>query len=88
MTRYAVELTGSAAKQLRKLDQVARRRVLVVLTELEVDPRPPDVKKLVGLDNAWRIRIGDYRVLYEIVDELVLVTVFRIANRRDVHRDL
>jgi mRNA interferase RelE/StbE len=52
---------------------------------LEVDPRPNGVKKLSGLDKAWRIRIGDHRVLYEIEDDVVLVTVFGVGNRRDVY---
>jgi len=49
------------------------------------DPRPRGVRKLAGFDNAWRVRIGDYRVLYEVEDERVLVTVVRVAHRRDVY---
>ncbi|WP_262849454.1 type II toxin-antitoxin system RelE family toxin [Mumia quercus] len=85
MSRYRVELTGAAAKQIRRLDPAAQRRVLAALTRLEVDPRPAGVKKLTGFDDAWRIRIGDYRVLYEISDKTVLVTVFRVAHRREAY---
>ena len=84
MTRYTVELTSAAAKQVRKLDAPARGRVLRALAGLADEPRPSGVKKLVGSDNAWRIRVGDYRVIYEIDDGIVVVVVFRVAHRRDV----
>lgn len=85
MTRYVVEFTSAAAREVRKLDPQLRRRLLLAISELEADPRPIGVRKLVGFDNAWRIRVGDYRVLYEILDDVVLVTVFRIAHRREVY---
>lgn len=88
MTSYRVELTSTAAKEVRKLDPPTRRRVLAGLSALEQEPRPSGVRKLTGFDNAWRIRIGHYRVLYEIADDVVLVTVFRIAHRREVYGDL
>lgn len=82
---YRVELTTAVARQVRKLEPSARRRVLTALTALETEPRPAGVRKLAGLDNAWRVRIGDHRVLYEIEDDVLLVTVFRVGNRREVH---
>ncbi|WP_136707675.1 type II toxin-antitoxin system RelE/ParE family toxin [Agromyces sp. H66] len=82
---YRVELTTAAARQVRKLEPAVRRRVLHALSELEVDPRPGGVKKLTGLENAWRLRVGDYRILYEIEDDVVLVTVFRVAHRRNAY---
>ena len=85
MTRYSVELTSAAAKRVRKLDAPARVRVLRALAGLADEPRPSGVKKLVGTDNAWRIRVGDYRVIYEIDDGIVVVVVFRVAHRRDVY---
>ena len=86
MTLYTVELTTAAAREVRKLDPHIRRRILSAITALQTDPRPAGVKKLSGYDDAWRIRIGDYRALYEIVDDTVLVTVFRVAHRRDVYQ--
>lgn len=85
MTAYRVEFTTAAAKEIRKLDAQIRRRILAGIAELERDPRPNGVRKLAGYDNAWRIRVGDYRVLYEVVDDQVLVTVVRVAHRRDVY---
>ena len=86
MTLYTVEFTTAAAREVRKLDPHIRRRILSAITALQTDPRPAGVKKLSGYDDAWRIRIGDYRALYEIVDDTVLVTVFRVAHRRDVYQ--
>ncbi len=86
MTSYTVEFTTASAREVRKLDPHIRRRILTAITALQADPRPAGAKKLSGFDQAWRIRIGDFRVLYEIVDDTVLVTVFRVAHRRDVYR--
>lgn len=86
MTQYVVELTSAAAKQLRKLDAEPRRRITVALASLATDPRPPGSTKLVGEDTAYRVRVGEYRILYDVVDEVVTVTVFRIAHRREVYR--
>lgn len=88
MTAYRVDFTAPAAKEIRKLDPPVRRRILAGIEALERDPRPSGVRTLTGFDNAWRIRIGDYRVLYEVVDEVVLVTVFRVAHRRAVYDDV
>lgn len=86
MSKYAVNFTRAALKKLNRLDKPVRHRVLAAITLLEENPRPDGVKKLAGDDNAWRIRIGDYRVLYEIHDGKLLVVIFRAAHRRDVYR--
>lgn len=86
MSRYRVEFTTAAARELRKLDPRVRARILTQIGALEEDPRPEGCRKLVGEENAWRIRIGDYRVLYEVVDRIVTVTVFRVAHRGEVYR--
>lgn len=83
---YRIEFNNAAAKEIRKLDQGVRRRVLSGIAELEHDPRPAGCKKLIGESNAWRIRVGDHRVLYEIVDDLLIVTVVRVAHRREVYK--
>lgn len=82
---YTVNFTTGAAKEVRKLDLGVRRRILGSIEELETDPRPKGCKKLAGEPNAWRIRIGDFRVLYEILDDVLTVTVVRVAHRREVY---
>ena len=82
---YRVVLPKSVEKQLRKLASDVQSRILSRLAALESNPRPPDVKKLKGRD-AWRIRIGDYRVIYEIHDRVLQVIVISIGHRGDVYR--
>lgn len=85
MSRYAVEFTSAAAREIRKLDPQVRRRILDAIDRLADDPRPPGARKLVGDLHAWRVRISDYRVIYEVNDDAVLVTVFRVGHRRAVY---
>ncbi|MGB3911494.1 MAG: type II toxin-antitoxin system RelE/ParE family toxin [Pseudolysinimonas sp.] len=86
MSRYSVEFTTAAARQIRKLPPPIRARILTAAAALSDDPRPPGAKKLVGEQTAWRIRVGDYRVLDDIEDEILTITVVRAAHRREVYR--
>lgn len=81
---YTVLILPSAQKQLSKLPNAIASRIEDKLLELESDPRPPGCKKLRGRD-AWRIRIGDYRTIYEIHDGKLIVTVITIGHRREVY---
>lgn len=83
---YRVEFTTAAARQVRKLPSAVRDGILDAIEDLEDDPRPYGVKKLKGEETAWRIRVGDYRVLYDVIDSQLLVTVIRAAHRREVYQ--
>jgi mRNA interferase RelE/StbE len=83
--RYRVILPKSVQKELDRLSDEIANRVLARLTELEINPRPPDLKKLKGR-SAWRIRVGDYRVIYEIHDRELQVLVITVGHRREVYR--
>ncbi len=63
----------------------ARKQVSELIDSLAHDPRPHGVKKMIGVE-AWRIRIGDYRVIYSITDEQLVVEIIKIGNRREVYR--
>ena len=82
---YTVTILRSAQKQLAKLDQQTRRRIASAIYGLADNPRPSGCKKLTGRP-AWRIRIGTYRVIYEIQDNECVVLVVTIAHRREVYR--
>lgn len=82
---YRVEFTAAAARQVKKLPRPARDRVLDAIEDLGEDPRPHGAKKLVGERTAWRIRIGDYRVLYDVFDSELTVSVVRTAHRREAY---
>ncbi|XAS68204.1 type II toxin-antitoxin system RelE/ParE family toxin [Micrococcaceae bacterium Sec5.7] len=86
MAGYTVDFTTRAAKEIRRLDASTRRGILVSIAELGIDPRPTACKKLTGEQSAWRIRIGDYRVLLETEDTILTVTVVRVAHRREVYK--
>ena len=81
---YTVLILPSAQKQLNKLPNAIATRIEDKMMELQQDPRPPGCKKLKGRD-AYRIRIGDYRVMYEINDGKLIVTVITIGHRREVY---
>ncbi len=83
---YRIELSPAAARQLRKLDGAARRRVQAAVELLASDPRPPSAKKLVGGDGEWRVRTGDYRIVYEIHDGVLVVLVLAGGHRREVYQ--
>ena len=84
--RYSIGFRRSAEKELGNLDGRIRARILRTITTLGNDPRPPGVKALVGEAGLWRIRVGDYRVVYEINDTELIVLVVRVAHRSDVYR--
>ena len=86
--RYALQFRPAAVRQLRKLPKEAQRRLRTATEALCHQPRPSGAVKLAGTDDLWRIRVGDYRVIYTIVDEALVVTVIRVANRREVYRGL
>lgn len=83
---YRVELSTAAVRHLRKLDPQARRRVQGAIELLATEPRPPGTKKLVGGDGELRVRTGDYRIVYEIHDDVLLVLVLAVGHRRDIYR--
>ncbi|MEN6576349.1 MAG: type II toxin-antitoxin system RelE/ParE family toxin [Phycisphaerales bacterium] len=85
MARYKLEITSSAAKELSDIPREDLRRIVTRIQALADDPRPPGSKKLCAQEK-YRIRQGDYRVLYRIEDDILVVYVVKIAHRRDVYR--
>jgi len=83
---YHVVLTLVAARQLRKLDPQARRRIQAAIELLAQDPRPPAAAQLVGGAGEWRVRTGDFRIVYEIEDDRLVVLVLRVGHRREIYR--
>ena len=83
---YRVEVAPAALRQLRKLDPRARRRVQAAIELLADEPRPPGAKKLAGGAGEWRVRTGDFRVVYEIHDQVLVVLVVAVGHRREIYR--
>lgn len=82
---YSIEILRVAQKQLAKIDRAQQQRIIDAIRLLAANPRPAGCKKLTGR-SAWRIRIGVYRVIYEIHDGRLFVLVVTIGNRKDVYR--
>ena len=85
MASYKLLITRSASKELEAVPSKDRGRIIAKIRGLEENPRPQGAEKLTG-DDKYRLRQGDYRILYEIHDRELIVTVVRIGNRRDVYR--
>ncbi|RAM49166.1 MAG: type II toxin-antitoxin system RelE/ParE family toxin [Hapalosiphonaceae cyanobacterium JJU2] len=83
---YQVEITSRAAKQLKKLPEDIKLRIEEKIQELAENPRPDGVVKLEDSENAYRVRVGKYRILYEIKDDLLIVKVVKIGHRKDVYK--
>lgn len=83
---YQVVLNKTTKRDLHHLDEVWQRQIVKHLQTLVATPRPAGVTKLRGTENQWRIRVGDYRIIYEIDDDKRVVTILRIGHRREVYR--
>jgi mRNA interferase RelE/StbE len=81
-----IEFTSSAGRDFSKLNREMQQRITAKVDGLADHPRPRGAEKLEGRENRYRIRVGDYRVIYEIQDEVLVVLIVRIGHRRDVYR--
>ena len=85
---YELILKPSAERQVRDLPRAIQRRVLNKLTDVQRNPRLNGTTKLAGGSSTWRVRVGDYRIVYEINDDKRIIFVTIIAHRREVYRGL
>lgn len=85
-TTYEVRLARRAARSLASLERREQQRVRAALDILSVNPRPPNCVALQGEDCVYRVRVGDYRIVYEVLDTVLLIHVVRIGHRREVYR--
>ncbi|WP_425499854.1 type II toxin-antitoxin system RelE family toxin [Cerasicoccus fimbriatus] len=86
MGSYSVRLKRSAEKDLRRIEKSRVPSIIVAIQGLGQNPRPEGSRKLVGSESSYRIRIGDYRVVYLIEDTICIVEVERVRHRKDVYR--
>jgi mRNA interferase RelE/StbE len=82
---HVVKIAPTAERQLHKFDPQIRRRVQAAIDLLAENPRPPRATQLVGGAGEWRVRTGEYRIVYDIRDGLVTVLVLKVGHRRDVY---
>ncbi|MDA0244136.1 MAG: type II toxin-antitoxin system RelE/ParE family toxin [Chloroflexi bacterium] len=86
MADYQIVFTTSARHELNRLEKKLVQRIFSKIENLAENPRPKGCTKLSGMESLWRIRIGDYRVVYSIQDQIVTIEVIAIRHRRDVYR--
>lgn len=84
--RHTVAIASSARRDLKRIRGRTLRRIADAIDALADNPRPPGVVKLAGEDDLYRIRVGDYRLVYQIQDDRLIVLVVRIGHRREVYR--
>ena len=82
---YNVQITPAARKQLDKLERRIQLRLQPKIDELAIEPRPHGVKKLAGKEDLYRVRVGDFRILYTIEDDRLIVLVVKIADRKQAY---
>lgn len=83
--KYEVSLLPSAKRDLEKLPQQLQKRIIATLLSLKDEPRPHGIKTLEGVKGAYRIRVGDYRIIFTIRDNILLVLVMTIGDRKEVY---
>ena len=83
---YRVLLERAAEKDLARLSAEIHTRIISAIQSLAQNPRPSGCRKLAGSQHDWRIRVGDYRVIYEIADTIRVVRINRVRHRREVYR--
>ena len=85
---YTIEILPAAAWALAKLPTDARRAVSAQIDTLAAEPRPQGVEKLSGEDDLYRVRAGNYRIIYRLRDDVLTVAVVKVGDRKDVYRNL
>jgi mRNA interferase RelE/StbE len=86
MARYRVEVSRTAEKQIAGLPRADQVRVLRAIVRLQDDPRPSGCRKLEGYAATYRVRVGLYRIIYDVDDPRILAIVLKVGHRRDVYR--
>ncbi|MEX0877866.1 MAG: type II toxin-antitoxin system RelE/ParE family toxin [Candidatus Spechtbacterales bacterium] len=88
MALFKVEISRSAQKEIRKIQPPHRKRVVSAILKLVKEPRPAECQKIRTFDNSYRIRVGDYRVVYIVHDDEKVLTIIKVGHRRDVYRNI
>lgn len=87
MDFYQIEWKHSAQKELRKLPAEMIQQIITAVDALSENPFPPGCRKLVGSEQTWRIRIGNYRVIYNVFSTILVIEIVRVAHRKDAYRN-
>jgi mRNA interferase RelE/StbE len=86
MDKYKIEFTPAAVRQLRSLPVKVQLRIRTLVEELGSEPRPAGCRKLRGVEDVYRVRVGNYRILYQVHDDVLLVLIVSVRKRGDVYK--
>jgi len=86
MASYSIRWKKSSVKELRKVNKTSIPRIIEAVEELALNPYPAGVKKLVGSEHTFRIRVGNYRIVYEIEKSDIIIEIIRVRHRKDIYR--
>ena len=86
MSRYTVEISRRAIKSIAALPRQDEQRVRAAIRLLADEPRPPSCVALTGEQSVYRVRVGDYRIVYKVIDARLVILIIRVGHRRDVYR--
>ncbi len=86
MSRYSVVVARRAIRSIARLSRKDQQRIRAAIDLLAEEPRPPGCVALAGEESVYRVRVGDYRILYEVIDARLVIQVVRVGHRRDVYR--
>lgn len=86
MARYRIEVSATAERQLKKIRREDAIRILRSISLLAGDPRPAGCRKMSGYEDIYRIRTGNYRVIYEIDGQQIVIVILKIGHRREAYR--
>jgi mRNA interferase RelE/StbE len=82
---YRIEFAPLARRQIKKLPREVQKRIIDRVEELAINPRPAGVKKLVSGENLFRVRVGEYRAIYQIRDRELIVVIVKVGHRREIY---
>ena len=85
---YRIEVKRSAAKTLKKIPKASRKRIVEKIDSLAESPPNPDTTKMKGNNPFHKVRVGDYRIVYEIQEDVLVILVVKISHRKDIYRNL
>ncbi len=86
MSRYSVVVARRAIRSIARLPRKDQQRIRAAIDLLAEEPRPPGCVALAGEESVYRVRVGDHRILYEVIDARLVIQVVRVGHRRDVYR--
>ena len=86
MAEYSIEVSATAERQIKKLSERDQQRVISVVKQLGVKPRPRGCRKLQAYDDIYRVRTGVFRILYSVEDDRLLVLVLKVGHRKRIYR--